>query len=158
MGLAFNYVRGSFLYKGEIAGKSPRSFNDASYQIIKKDVQDTAVGLEYAPGGTYSLSFEAVNSHVVDWDETLLNVPEDTSSVVLVISKTFLNEDLSVNWMSSYSTPNESVFHSLRTSYILNDNVKFEGDVFYPDIRSSQNAYWIYRDQKQVAFRALVQF
>ena len=157
-GLALNYVRGNFLFKGEMAGKSPRSFNDASYQIVKKDVQDTAVGLEYAPGGTYTLSFEAVNSHVADWDETLLNVPQDTSSVVLVFSKTFLNEDLSLNWMSSYSTPDESVFHSLRTSYTLDDNVKFECDVFYPDIRSSDSSYWIYRDQKQIALRALVQF
>jgi hypothetical protein len=157
-GLAFNYVRGSFLFKGEMASKSPRSFNDASFQIVKKDVQDLAVGLEYAPGGTYSLGFEAVNSHVVDWEDTFLNTSEDANSAVIAISKTFLNEDLSVNWMSSYSNPQEAIFHSLRSAYTLNDNVKFEGDAFFPDIRSPENGSWIYRDQKQISFRALVQF
>jgi hypothetical protein len=158
VGLAFNYARGNFLYKGEIAQKSDRSFNDASYQIIKKNVRDTAIGFEYTSGSSYTMSLEAVNSHVGDWEDTLQGTPENTDSIVFVWSKDFFNDDLSFSWMSSYSTPYESVFHSLRTSYKLNDNVTFEFDAFHPDIRSSGGAYWIYRDQKQLALRALLQF
>lgn len=158
VGLAFNYVSGNFLYKGEIARKTPRSFNDDTFQIIEKEVRDSAIGLEYAPGSTYTLSLEMVNSHVVDWEDEIQNRPEDTNSMVVVLSRNFLNEDLTVNWMSSYSAPHETVFHSLRTSFTLNDNISIEFDGFYPDIRSENSESWIYRDQKQIAFRALVQF
>ncbi len=158
IGVTFNYAKGNFLLKGEIGKKSPKAFNDASFQIVEKDVVDTALGLEYSPGGSYTLSLEAVNSHIVDWNDEIQSVPQDSNSVVVVWSKTFFNEDLSVNWMSSYSEPYISYVHSLGTSYDWNDNLTLYFDAFYPDIKDEENGYWIYRDQKQIVLKIQYQF
>ena len=158
VGTTFNYARGNFLYKGEIAHKTSKSFYNAYYQIIKKDVLDAALGAEYSPGGTYTLGLEAVNSHIADWEEGLQSVKEDTSSTTLTWSKTYLNEDLSLNWMSSFGNSMKMIMHSLRTSYKWNDNLTFELNAFYPDIRDEASEYWVYRDQKQIALKFQVQF
>lgn len=157
-GTAFNYAQGNFLYKGEIAQKTPRSFNNAVYQIVKKDVLDAALGVEYSPGGSYTLGLEAVNSHVIDWEEGLQDVREDTAATTLSWSNTYFNEDLSVSWMSSIGNSLEMILHSLRTSYKWDDNLTFELNAFYPDVRDEKSEYWVYLDQKQVALKAQVQF
>jgi hypothetical protein len=158
VGFTFNYAIGNFLFKGEWGKKTPQSFNDSSYQVVKKDVSDTALGVEYSPGGAYTVSLEAVNSHIDQWEENLLGITEDTNTVVATWSKTFLNEDLSLTWMSSYTTPFPAYFHSLRSSYQWDDHITLEFEAFYPDIRDEENSYWIYRDQKQVALKAQFQF
>ena len=158
-GITFNYAKGNFLFKGEIGKKSPKAFNNASSQIVKKDVVDTALGMEYSPGGgSYTLSLEAVNNHVVDWNDEIQSVPEDSNSLVIGWSKTFFNEDLSVNWMTSYSEPFTSYLHALTTSYNWNDNITLYFDAYYPDIKDERSGYWIYRDQKQVVFKIQYQF
>ncbi len=160
VGMTFNYARGNFLYKGEMGKKTPQTFYDAAFDIVEKDVFDTALGLEYSPGGSsYTLSVEIVNNHVLDWEEKIKgSTPENTNSIVFTWSKTFLNEDLSVDWMSSYSQPYISYLHSLQTSYTWSDNVKFEFNAFYPDIKDEDNDLWVYRHQKQLAFKVQYQF
>ncbi len=158
MGTAFNYVTGSFLFKGEIGRKSSRAFNVSNYQIVEKSVLDTALGLEYSPGGTYSLGFEAVNSHIEDWSDDILGIPEDSYSIVFVWSQTFLNEDLSVDWMTQYTAPYVAYVHSLRTSYKWNDDVTFYLEGYLPDVQDEDNDLWVYRDQKQVVIKAQYQF
>ncbi|MBU2510349.1 hypothetical protein KJ966_03390 [bacterium] len=157
-GITFNYATGNFLLKGEIGKKLPKAFNNGAYQIIEKDVVDTALGLEYSPGGDYTLSLEAVNNHVIDWNDDIQTVPEDSNSLVVVWSKSFFNEDLSVNWMTSYSEPYTSYMHSLRTSYNWNDNITLFFDAFYPDIKKEESNMWVYRDQKQLVFKLQFQF
>jgi len=158
LGTAFNYVTGSFLLKGEIARKSPRVFNDASYQLIERDVLDVALGLEYSQGGTYSLGLELVNNHVDDWSDDLLGVPEDARSLVLVWNQTFLNEDLSLNWMTQATVPYAAYIHSLTSSYKWNDGVTIYLEGYCPDIRDEESALWVYRDQKQLVLKAQYQF
>jgi hypothetical protein len=157
-GAAFNYVKGNFLYKGEIALKSPKHFNTSDYQIKRKDVFDTALGLEYSPGSAYTLGLELVNSHIMDWDNTLIGVPQDASSVILTWEKDFLNEDLSVAVMSIYYMPYAGYLHTLKTTYQWNDHLSFKLEAYYPDISNSKNDLWVYRDQKQVAAKVLFQF
>ena len=158
VGLTFNFVSGQFLYKGELARKSPQSFNDEAYQIVKKDVTDLALGIEYASGGSYTLGLEAVNSHIHDWEETIQGVEENTTSLVISWSKSFLNEELDVNWTSSTSRPYVAYFHSLKTSYDWNDHITIELEAFYPDVPDEENSYYPYRDQKQIALKTQLQF
>jgi hypothetical protein len=157
-GATFNHVRGSFLYKGEVGIKWPRHFNNSDLQIEKRDVLDTAIGMDYSPGGAYTLSLELVNRHIMDWEEGLTGVRKNANSVVLVWDKNFLNETLSVNWMSIYTTPDQGFVHTLRTAYEWNDYLTLKFEAFYPDISDSGNSYWIYRDQKQVALKFQIQF
>jgi hypothetical protein len=158
VGLTFNYVRGNFLYKGEMSVKSPRHFNTSTYQIKRKDVLDTALGLEYSPGGAYTLGLELVNRHIMDWDNDLIGVPENASSVVLPWEKDFLNEDLSISLLSIYYTPYEGYLHTLKTTYKWTDHLSFKLEAFCPDISNAKNDLRVYRDQKQVAVKILFQF
>jgi uncharacterized protein DUF1302 len=158
VGVTFNYAKGNFLYKGEIGKKMPLSFNDTAYQIVKRDVVDTALGAEYSPGGTYTLGVEMVNSHIQEWSEELQGIKEDTNSVVLVWSKNFLNEDLSITWMSSYSNPHVAFIHALTSSYKWNDNITTYFEAFYPDVQDEENQLWVYRDQKHLVFKMQYQF
>ncbi len=157
-GIAFNYVTGNYLFKGELGRKAPQSFNDASYQIIKKDVSDVALGLEYSPGGRYTLGMEAVNRHIHDWNEELVGTDQNTRSLVISWSDTFLNEDLAVDWSTSYTEPRVALFHSLRGSYKWNDHVTYELEGFYPDVADEDNSFWIYRNEKRITFKAQIQF
>ena len=157
-GTAFNYVTGSLLFKGEIGLKSPRSFNDASFQVVEKDVLDTALGLEYSTGGTWSFGMEVVNSHVSGWSDEIQGVPEDASSLVVVWDQTFLNEDLSVNWMTQVTTPYSAYIHSLRTTYKWDDDITLYLDGFYLDVKDEESDLWDYRDQKQIVAKAQYQF
>jgi hypothetical protein len=157
-GLTFNYVQGSFLYKGEIGLKFPQHFNNSDMQIEQKDVLDAALGLEYSPGGAYTLGLELVNRHIMDWDGDLAGVRENESSVVLIWEKDFLNETLSVSWMSIYTTPHEGYLHTLKTTYEWDDHISLKFEAFYPDMSDPENSLWVYRDQKQVALKIQVQF
>jgi hypothetical protein len=157
-GATFNHVRGSFLYKGEVGIKWPRHFNNSDLQIEKRDVLDTAIGMDYSPGGAYTLSLELVNRHIMDWEEGLTGVRKNANSVVLVWDKNFLNETLSVNWMSIYATQDRGFVHTLRTAYEWNDYLTLKFEAFYPDISDVENIYWPYRDQKQVALKLQFQF
>lgn len=157
-GLTFNYVRGNFMYKGEMGIKSPLHFNTSDYQIEKKDVLDTALGLEYSPGSAYTLGLELVNRRIMDWDSTLIGVKENSSSVILSWEKDFLNEDLSVLLMSIYYTPYTGYLHTLKTTYKWTDHLSLKLEAFCPDISDPKNELWIYRDQKQVALKILFQF
>ena len=74
-GMTFNYALGDFILKGEAALKLQKPFNNASYQVIKKNAVDAALGLEYVPGaGSLSLSLEAVNNRVIGWDDAIQSV------------------------------------------------------------------------------------
>lgn len=157
-GTAFNYVVGSFLFKGEIARKSPRAFNDTAYQLQKKDVLDTALGLEYSTGGSWSLGLELVNSHIDDWSDEILDVPEDSQSLVLVWDHTYLNEVLSVSWMSQLTAPCTAYLHSLTTAYDWNDAVTLYLEAYVPDVRDEDSELWVYRDQKQLVAKLQLQF
>jgi hypothetical protein len=157
-GAAFNYVRGSFLYKGEVAIKWPQHFNDFDLQIEKKNVLDTAIGLDYSPGGAYTLSLEFVNRHIMEWEADLIGVRRDLNSVVLVWDRNFLNETLSVNWMSIYTAPDKGFVHTLRTAYEWNDQLTLKFEAYCPDTSDPENIYWNYRDQKQVAMKIQFQF
>lgn len=161
LGVTFNYATGNYLIKGEIGRKIPLAFmkeESLMLKTVRKNKTDTALGLEYSPGGSYTLGFEAVNSHIEDWEKGILLSPEDTNSLVIAWSKTFLNEDLSVNWMSSYSTPNPAFFHSLRSSYKWDDHLTLELEGFYPDIRDEESQFFLFNDQKQIAFKIQYQF
>ncbi|MFZ1982841.1 MAG: hypothetical protein WAU91_00410, partial [Desulfatitalea sp.] len=154
LGMTANYAKGKFLYKWEVAYKAPKAFNDEAFHVVKKNVVDTSLAVEYSPGpGAYTLSLEVVNNHVMDWGHEIQGVPRDTNSLILVWNKSFFNDDFTVNWMTIYREPNTVYLHSLTTSYNWNDNLTLCLDAYYPDVKDERSSYWVYRDQKQLIFR-----
>ena len=157
-GMTFNYVFGNFMLKGEVGYKSPKSFNNSAFEIIEKDVVDSALGLLYSPGGNFTLSLEGVNSHVLNWNNEIQGASEDSYSLVLVLGNSFFNDNLTVRWMSIYGGPSASFLHTLWTSYKWSDNLTFYLNFFYPFVEDKKSGYWTYRDQKQIVFKTQLQF
>ncbi len=157
-GLSFNYAKGSFLWKGEIAGKTPRIFNNEFYGLVEKDVLDTAFGLEYSPSGSYILAFLAVNSRVVDWEESIVGIDEDVSSLIANWSKSFLNEDLSITMMASHTLTSKDSFFMAQASYAFDDRLKFEFEATVFGIDNEESQLWTFKDQNRATVKVLYQF
>jgi hypothetical protein len=158
VGGAFNYAKGKYLFKGEIAYKSPKAFNDASYQIIERDVLDSALGLSYSLGQSNSIGFEFVNRYVQDWSREIVGTPRSTNSLVLNTNLFFLNEDLMVNWLMIYEWPFTSYTSSLRTSYKWTDNLTTNVDIHVVDVPSARSPLYLFRDEDQIVLRLQYQF
>ena len=158
VGGAFNLARGKFLFKGEIAYKFPKAFNDAAFEIVEKDVLDSALGLTYSLGQSNTLGFEIVNRYVHGWSSEIVSVPRNTSSLVLKANLFFFNEDLTVNWLAIYERPYDSYQSSLRTSYEWTDNLISSIDIHLVDVPSARSSLYPYRDKDQIVLRLQYQF
>ncbi len=157
-GVTFNYAKGKYLLKGEVGLKSPKGFNDAAFQIIEKDVIDSSLGLTSSLGQSNTIGLEVVNSYVRNWNNTIVGVPRDTSSLVLNTTLFFFNNTLSVNWLTIYNRPFTSYQSSVRTSYKWNDNTTFSVDAHVIDVPDKNSSLRPYRDQDQIVFRVQYQF
>jgi hypothetical protein len=160
VGFTFNYARGDFLYSGEVARKSPRTFNDASFALLEKNVIDTSLRAEYSlgKGGTHSISLEAVNSHIQDWTPDVQGTPRNSNSLVFGWNNTFFNENLTANLLTVYTQPYTSLQHSLFLTYKWNDQLSLNLDAFYLSVDDPKNSLYVYRKENNVVFKVLYQF
>lgn len=157
-GMTFSHARGGYLFKGEVALKSPRGFNDAAFGVIEKDVLDTALGVTYSLGQSNTIGVEWVNSRVLGWDDRIVGVPQNSASLVINANLFFFNDTLSMNWLTFYSRPYTSYQSSLRTAYKWSDNLSIGMDLHFVDVPDRRNGLHIYRNQDQVVFRVQYQF
>jgi hypothetical protein len=152
-GTTLNYVINKFLIKGEAAIKSSKTYNDAEFQIVNKDNLDASLGIDYSLNNTLSISMEAVNYHVLNWNDKIQGVTKNNYMLLLIFSKQFINNDLSVNWVTMYNGPYTNFFNLLTTYYNLNNHVTLYLDVLIPITENKNSGLYIYRDQKQVVFK-----
>lgn len=157
-GLTFNRAVQKFVVRGEVAIKFPKPFNNSAFQIVKKNALDASLGFDYSPSSTLTLSMEAVNYHVMDWNEEILGVPKHNYMVLLVVGKQLMNNDLSINWVGMYNGPYTNFFNVLTTYYNWNDHLTFYLDILVPITNNPSSGLYFYRDQKQVSFKIEYQF
>lgn len=161
LGLVFNYSTGSTLLAGEVAGKSPLAFNTQNFDVVEKDVVDAALRAEQTlgNGGNHSIGLEFGVRHVADWSEELVSItPDNAYSAGLIWSNTFFNDNLSMNLVSVYERPYESLQHSLFVTYDVNDRVSVNLDMFYLAVSDERNELYPFRDNDNMVFRFLYQF
>lgn len=156
-GMTFSYATGKFLFKTEAGWKSPKSFNDAQLQIVRRNEIDTYLGVEYKHSGTLSLSLEGVNQHIAGWDAAI-QTPRDRQSFLFSATKTLMNDDLTIQWLQFFNRPDTSTLTMLLTTYKWNDNLTFGLNAIYPSTRNPRSGLWNVRDQKQLAFKIQYQF
>ncbi len=157
-GFTFNHAINNFLLKGEVALKTSKTFNDTSFQILKRNTFDASFGFDYSVNATLKLSVEAVNYHVINWDEQILGVPEDNYMLLFVMGKSLLKNNLSIYWVTMYNGPFTSFFNVCTTSYNLNDHFTLYLDVLIPSSKNVNSGFYLYRNQKQVGFKIQYQF
>jgi hypothetical protein len=157
-GMSFSHAFNKFVIRGESALKSPKAYNQAALQIVKRDEIDSYVALEYARSSSLTLSLEAVNQHVVGWDSSILSAPRNSEEFLLNVTKLALHDDLSINFMGIYGTPNAALLGILTATLKVNDSVTLGLNVVYPHTRDRRSALWNVRDQKQVGVKFTYQF
>ena len=158
VGVTFNYVRDSLLWRGEFAYKSSLVFSDSNFNPQEKKVYDTSLSLQYSLPGNDSISMEWVNRHINDWNNTLQGVEKDNSSIILNWQSSYFNEELSINVLSIYSFPYTSFQHSVRTTYDWIDNWSINFDFHIVDVQDSRSALSPYENEHQIVFKIQYQF
>lgn len=158
-GLALNYPFGNFLPKAEAALKFEKPFTDASLRITKRNAFGASLGFDYSTGGTFTFGMEAVHNRVLDWDEDLQGIPEDgTWSFVTFLGDRFLNETLSLNWLTRFLANDPSVVSIGTAAYQVNDYASVALEAYYPWVHDRFSAMWPYRNQKQILLKLQLQF
>ncbi len=157
-GATFNYAMGNFLLKGETAIKFSKPYNDASMQIVKKNALDASLGVDYSPGSSFSLGLEAVNYHIMGWNDQVQGLPRNNYMLLFILGKKFMNDDLSVNCVTMYNGPYTNFFNLFTTSYNWHDQVELNLSIILPVTDNVKSGFYDYRDEKQVAFKIEYQF
>lgn len=157
-GITFSHVRGNLLFKGEAALKSPLDFNDVELVVVKKDVLDSSIGVTYALGYSNTIGVEWVNRRILGWNDRIVGVPENSASLVINANLFFLNDNLSVNWLTFYSRPYTSYQSSIRAAYKWSDNLSFGVDLHLVAVPDRRSGLRTYRDEDQLVGRIQYQF
>jgi hypothetical protein len=155
-GLALNFGKGGFLWKGEAALKTPQQFNNKSYKLVEKNVVDTAISVEYAVPGNYTLGIGVINKHVINWEKDLLN-KKDEGSFMINWSNNYLNEDLTLSWTYNQYY-HQDCSHAVKAEYKYNDNLTFEISPFFLNIKDEASRLWAYRGHSRLTLKAQYQF
>ncbi|WP_046744420.1 DUF1302 family protein [Kordia zhangzhouensis] len=154
VGMSFNYAIGNLLIRGENAIKFPRAYNTASLGIIERNAFDTSLGFEYGPNSTTTFTLELVNNHVINWTNEIVGIPRNDFTAFFVVVKELMKNDLSLNYITMYNGPNTTFFNLLSAAYKLNDNITLSLDAIIPITNDEQSAFYQFREQQHLAFKA----
>lgn len=157
-GLAFTYAIRNFVIRGEAAVKSPKAYNNAALQLVEKKAIDTYLGVDYRYSSSLTFSIEAMNQRIADWNKEIQGVPRDRQSVLFSLTKTLMNDDLSINLLHFRNMPYRSNLTILMNTLKWDDHLTLGLNVIYPDANDRRNGLWNVRDQKQIAFKVQYQF
>jgi hypothetical protein len=131
LGAAAEMVNGNWLLKAEAAHLDGfRFFNDNDRTYRRTDV---LVGLEYTGFTDTTISVEAVNRHLHDFDSALEqgpdNAQEDKFQSAIKLSRTFLRQTLTLTLQASTFglTGQDGALQRVSAEYDLNDAIQMSG-------------------------------
>jgi hypothetical protein len=135
-GAAFNAAAGNWLLKTEAAFfDGIKFFNTTDKTYSRRDI---LAGIEYSGFKDMTISIEAVNRHINDFNDILKSTPdeakEDKFESLIKITKNFLNETLTLNILASRFDPTsrDGAFQRFSAEYDVTDAVDITGGaVFY---------------------------
>ena len=133
VGYAFNAAVGNWLLKTEAAYIDGFEFfnsSDKEYSRI-----DVLAGIEYSGFKDTTVSIEAVNRHINNFDD-VLELPPDTAQEdefqwVFRLTRDFLNETLTLTLLASTfgGTGQDGAFQRLSAEYDITDSIEIAGGV-----------------------------
>ena len=136
VGLEFSMPYHEFVVRGEAAyykGKylEPASFDD---RLMKKNTINWLLGLDWSPGGNWSLSAQFADNFILDYDKKILN-EEHTMISTLNISKELFRETLTISSMGYLGINDKDCFTRSSMDYALTDELHLLAgfDIFIGD-------------------------
>ena len=157
-GITFNRAINNFLIRSEVAFKAPKAYADRDQQVVKKNNLDASLGIDYSANSTLTMTLEAINYHIIDFDNTVKSAGRDNYMLLFILTKLFMHNELSVNWVSMYNGPNPAFFQLLSTTYNWNDRLSLSMDIILPFTKDQGSSFYTLRNEKQASFKILYQF
>lgn len=132
-GTALNAVKGNWLFKVEAAHFDGVTFFNNAGQTYRKT--DALAGFEYSGFTDTTISVEAVNRHLHDFDAVLEQSPDNASKdefqSAVRMSRTFWNQTLTLTLLASTFglTGQDGALQRFSAEYDVNDAVQVNGGV-----------------------------
>ena len=132
-GVAFNFLKGSWLLKGESAYLKDLRFTTLPDKTI--DRVDSLVGVEYNGIADTMISYDFSIRHIFDYDKALKNemIPtdENTYQQAFRVSSDFFNATLKGNYLISLfgSSASDGGFQRAWADYDFDDDLQISGGV-----------------------------
>ena len=133
VGSAFNAAVGNWLLKTEAAYIDGFEFFNSSEKEYSRT--DVLAGIEYSGFKDTTVSIEAVNRHINNFDDVLELAPdqaqEDEFQWVFRLTRDFLNETLTLTLLASTygSTGQDGAFQRFSAEYDITDSFQINGGV-----------------------------
>jgi hypothetical protein len=154
-GFAGNLSIGNFIWKAELAYAWNRPFQredqNSGWAAVDKDTLDIALGMEFSPASRlWTFTLEAANKHVLQWDDNLLNQQQNETAVTGIISRSLLNETLSIEYTILMQLQSKDTFQKLRTDYEITDNMTGSIELGGFTSQDEQGPYWEFRNKERI--------
>ena len=156
-GAALEHAWQSCLFKLELAlkNKFPVQAIDVNslYVLEKKDVLDSAVGIEYNANDKYQMSFELSNRYLFsDISELMPGTDKNSSAFYYTFTKDFLNQTMNFEYIFYYHIQEQNRFHHFRFTYDLTDNMEIQAGYAYFNAEDENSLMWLYRKEDRISF------
>jgi hypothetical protein len=157
VGLEFSMPYHEFVIRGEAAyykGKylEPASFDD---RLMQKNTINWLLGLDWSPGGNWSLSAQFADNFILNYDKKILN-EEHAMISTLNISKKLFRETLTISSMGYLGINDKDCFIRSSMDYALTDELHLLAgfDIFIGD----KGMFGQFKDNNEVWVKAKYSF
>lgn len=151
MGLGFNYASGTWLWKADLGQKGNQGILDETLTLQRKSVTDAALGFEFTKS-QHMITAGAFYNRIQDWQEGLV-LPEETGFYSLGWSKSYLDEDLSLNAGYMGVMGKAVRFFSLVADYKFDDELSLQSSLFLIEVADEFSEYAAYDKEDRLALR-----
>jgi hypothetical protein len=157
VGLEFSLPCHEFVLRGEAAyykGKylEPATLDD---RLMQKNTINWLLGLDWYPGGNWSLSAQFADNFILDYDKKINNDKHNMIST-LSISKKLLRETLTLSSFAYIGINNQDIFDRSSIDYALTDELHLSigFDIFIGD----EGMFGQFKDNNEVWVKAKYSF
>ncbi|MCD4719128.1 MAG: hypothetical protein K8S13_04615 [Desulfobacula sp.] len=156
-GAALEHAWHSCLFKLELAFKNKFPLQGINinnrYVFEKKNILDSAFGIEYNANYKYQMSFEISNRYILSNTSGLLpGTDKNSSAFYTTFTKDFLNQTLEFEYIFYYHIQEQNQFHHFRLTYDLTDNMEIQAGYACFSAEDENNLMWLYRKEDRINF------
>ncbi|MDX2471081.1 MAG: hypothetical protein QNL04_10955 [SAR324 cluster bacterium] len=155
-GFNFNYPSGQTLFKADLGYKTDQGVNDQSFDLVFKDRLDAAFGVE-TTFSQHSLVASVSLSTIQNWDESLV-VAKQSGFYNLSWSKSYLNEDLTLNLGALGVISKSDTITSAIADYRTSDQLQFSCRLFYFSVTDTDSQFYSFREENRAEIASKYQF
>lgn len=157
VGTAVSYAWKNFIFKMEAAFKDEYALQGSTtnsfYISEKRDIVDTAAGVEYNANDKYQITLELANRWIFSGTSGLMpGTDENSTALYATISKNFLNQTLDIEYTLYHHVQEKSRFQQFKVIYDLTDNIELKADYTFFNITDTGSQMWAYRSEDRVGF------